>query len=167
LHVGSVVRQQRILSLSLLAALAMTACTSATLPKLTDLTGGDTQPKAEGAPGPSDVALPGPMPPAAGVAGPSSVAPQAATVGDPVRPTSERAMIVGFKTQTVVLFAEEHGNDGERVATSSLVLPLQMRNAASNAGRVQIETAYGPRWIARSEIVLGAADRQGSSRPLR
>jgi hypothetical protein len=56
----------------------------------------------------------------------------------------------------VVLFGDEVGQDGERVATSSLTVPLQMKYTASNVSRVQIDTPYGPRWVARSEITIAS-----------
>jgi hypothetical protein len=67
-------------------------------------------------------------------------------------------MIIGFKGPTVILFGGEFGNEGERIAASAINVPIQARSAASNASRVQIETAQGPRWVARSEITLGALD---------
>jgi len=156
------VRQARLLSLCLVTGLAMAACTSAAVPKLTDLVGGETQAKVEVAPDPSSMAQ---QPPGdAGLSpGANSPAPPAGTAA---LPSSARASIVGFKASTVVLFSGEFGNEGERVATSSLALPLQTTTSPSNAGRVQIETVYGLRWIARTEVVLGIADRQRPGRAL-
>ncbi len=78
----------------------------------------------------------------------------------PPAPTARAArgsdMIVAFKGPTIVLFGAEVGDNGERVSTSSLSLPLQMKYASSSASRVQIETPYGPRWVARSEIMIGS-----------
>ena len=156
---ASGVRRLRGLSLGLLASLAMVSCTSGATPKLTDLIGGPAQSTPEAPPSPSVMVPPDPAPPA-GATGGAPAAPRGIAGSQLPGPAGGQAAIVGFKASTVVLFGGEFGNEGQRVATASLNLPLMMKDASSNASRVQIETAYGPRWIARSEIVLGALERR-------
>lgn len=142
--------------------MAVAACSSAPLPKLGDVDDGNAQIKGSAAlphgTGPASKVLSEPVAGAAGKGGKS------ARVGDtpPVQQIRgpHQEMIVAFTRPTIVLFGDEIGNDGERVAASSISLPLQMRNASSNASRVQIDTAYGPRWVARSEITLSALPSQ-------
>ena len=142
-------------------ALILAGCTSSTLPKLGDLMGEQENARVAstplpGAPGapvmtaatPRDRPLEAPPnPPLVGTDAPPAPSARAARGGD---------MIVAFKGPTIVLFGTEAGDNGERVATSSLSLPLQMKYASSSATRVQIETPYGPRWVSRSEIMLGS-----------
>lgn len=71
--------------------------------------------------------------------------------------TPNQGLITGFKGATLVLFNDETGNVGERVAVTSLALPLQSRSSPTNFNRVQIDTVYGPRWVARSEVLFGQA----------
>ena len=126
--------------------------------------------RTEGSPPPAVAAAPpgtttppaSEIPPRASTtsAAPPSGRPSGTGVDAPL-PRSPRGqdVIVGFKGPTVILFGGEFGNEGERVAASAINVPVQVRNAASNASRVQIETAHGPRWVARSEITLGALGR--------
>lgn len=162
---GSRMRRSLRLGSSLLLALGTAACTSATLPKLTDLIGPPQSQAAPEAQGVSAAPLPDAAPPA-GVTGTGPRLPKTVAGSAPPRPSNGPPTIVGFKGPTIVLFGEEFGSEGERIAASSLSLPLQARDAASNASRVQIETAYGSRWIARSEIVLGALERPRTSQPI-
>lgn len=139
------VRRLSQVSLSLLPALGLLGCSSASLPKLTDLEAGAPPQKVAALPQ-NGSPVPNSQPP------PSTSQPQ--------RLPAAQDMIVGFKGQTIILFGDEFGHDGERVATAELNLPLQMKSSSSNAPRVQIDTAYGPRWVARSEIKLGVSDSQ-------
>ncbi len=70
---------------------------------------------------------------------------------------NDPASIVSFKGATVVLYGSETGNDGERVPVASLPLPLRANVGLLNTSRLTIATASGPRWVATSEVVLGAA----------
>lgn len=99
--------------------------------------------------GPGAATLPNPSEGAAGVGRP----------GGPVGSSGFNAfvMIAKFKHATVVLYDGESANAGERVAASDLPLPLRSRPASSNANRLQIDTASGPRWLSRGEVVLAAA----------
>lgn len=65
------------------------------------------------------------------------------------------SQIVGFKTANVTFYSSETSFDGERHAASSIPVPLRARGASSGSGRVEIATVSGPRWVDRSEIVLG------------
>lgn len=148
--------------LSLLPALSLAACSPSTMPNLSDLEVGTAKPVATAQP-PSAISPPAPKSPQQS-AGTNGSQPSGVGVdGPPPRPSRRSDVIVGFKGPTVILFGDEFGNDGERVAVSNLNLPLQARSAATNKTRVQIETAYGPRWVARSELVLGALDGQPPS----
>jgi hypothetical protein len=142
--------------------MSLAACGSASLPKLSDLSEGAAPPAVATAPQGATAQPISQLPPPAAPtsAGLPSGPPSGSGVDAPLqRSTRGRDAIVGFKGPTVILFGDEFGNDGERVAASALSVPLQVRNAASNASRVQIETAQGPRWVARSEITLGALER--------
>lgn len=65
-------------------------------------------------------------------------------------------LITSFTKPTVVLYSGETTNDGERVATTSLPMPLRGRVAAGNTARLEIHTPSGPRWLARSEVALAS-----------
>lgn len=142
------------LALCLLPVLSLTACGSAALPKLTDITESTAPPAAAVRPN-------GAQPPSTGPAAAENPPERPFGTGvDAPLPRAARGpeVIVGFKGPTVILFGGEFGNEGERIAASAIGVPLQVRNAASNATRVEIDTAQGPRWIARSEITLGGLE---------
>jgi hypothetical protein len=162
LHFGFILRRLLRLGLSLVPALGLTACGSASLPRLSDLTEGSPPPAVAAAPPGTTTPPTAQLPPPAVTTG--AARPSGSGVDTPPRrPARGVDVIVGFKGPTVILFGGEFGNEGERVAASALTVPLQVRNAASNASRVQIETAQGPRWVARSEITLGALERTAPS----
>lgn len=69
----------------------------------------------------------------------------------------EAETIIGFRGPTVVVYSGEFRNDGERLAASALPLPLRSRSSASNPLRVEIMTAAGRGWIARSEVSFAAS----------
>jgi hypothetical protein len=159
LPVRSLLRQFARSALCLLPALSLTACGTASLPKLTDLMESNNPPVA--APTPQAAPSPGLQapPPSATAAVPPPERPFGTGVDAPLpRAPRGQDVIVGFKGPTVILFGGEFGNEGERVSASAINVPLQVRNAASNTSRVQIDTAQGPRWVARSEITLGALE---------
>ena len=84
----------------------------------------------------------------------SATFPPAAKQAMPIVPAGP-SQIVGFKTATVTFYSSESSFDGERHATSSISVPLRTRGESSGSGRVEIATVSGPRWVDRSEIVLG------------
>lgn len=65
-------------------------------------------------------------------------------------------LITSFTKPTVVLYSGESTNDGARVETSSLPVPLRGRVASGNTARLEIQTPSGPRWLARSEVALAS-----------
>jgi hypothetical protein len=79
---------------------------------------------------------------------PVTVAPLAAV---PSAATPDQ--ITGFRGPTVILYSSERSNEGEKVPASSLPLPLRSRAASPGSPRVEIMTVYGPRWIAKSDVV--------------
>lgn len=150
-------------ALGLFPALVLTACASASMPTL----GG-----SDSGSGPSPTATVQPGEPNGGARTKSEHVPGVTEKGGlrvgagtgvlrvpQVGDTANPGLITGFKGTTVVLFGDETGNDGERIAVSSLSLPLQTKSSAANASRVQIQTAYGARWVARSELLFGGAPR--------
>ncbi len=162
MRVGSFLRRLPRLGVCLLPALSLTACGTASLPKLSDLLEANPPPAVAAAPPGTRHRRLSELPPPASTT--SAVAPPGRPSGTgvdapPARSARGPDVIVGFKGPTVILFGGEFGNDGERVAASAINVPVQVRSAASNASRVQIETAQGPRWVARSEITLGALER--------
>lgn len=142
---------------ALLLALAVAGCTSASLPKLEDLSSDATRPNATDTP---HVGVAGP--PQAESVPADTAKRKSARAGNepapvqPVRPGGGSDLIVAFKGPSIVLYDDANSNNGERVSVASLSLPLRMKSTLSNAVRVQIETPYGPRWIARSEITIGS-----------
>lgn len=154
-----------LMCLGLLKALVLAGCSTSALPKLEDLAAPPGSAKVAAPPpsgvsgGPATVAVPPPPTPKPLAREPRDQ-PLASRPDVPLPPVSRAAsgsdMIVGFKGATVVLFGDEVGQDGERVSTASLTVPLQMKYAPSNISRVQIDTPYGPRWVARSEITIAS-----------
>ncbi len=65
--------------------------------------------------------------------------------------------IIGFRGPTVILYSDELSNDGQRMPAAALQAPLPVRSAQAGSPRVQIMTVYGPRWIARAEVVLASS----------
>lgn len=123
----------------------LAACASAQLPELPSPAG----------------AIP-PVAPATGATAPTSppgsaqtavaTAPAAPAVAlPPAAVQSDQETIVGFRGKTVVLFRDPTSNAGERSPTSGYALPILARKSAGN--RLEISTSYGPRWVARSEVV--------------
>lgn len=168
LQVGYFVHRLPRLGLCLLPALSLAGCGTASLPKLSDLTEGGPPPTIAAAPSGNATPPLSQLPPPVGAIGSAAPpgSPPGAGAGPAIgaekhrfRGAREQDLIVGFKGPTVILFGGEFGNEGERVAASAINVPIQARSAASNASRVQIETAQGPRWVARSEITLGALER--------
>lgn len=160
LHVGTMVRQMQRLGVGLLLALTLAACSSASLPSLSEPGDGGTQPKGVTAvPSVPPASAPPEEPATDRKGGGASKLSRTRSPSEPIQSVNAGSVIVGFKGPTVVLFGGEFGNEGERVSASSLSLPLELKEPSSNANRVQIDTAYGPRWIARSEIVLDALGR--------
>lgn len=146
-------------------SLTLAACGTASWPKLGDYA--DSSPQRPAPAGPQvagDVPL-APASPASGYA-PTSSGLRADAPTSQLRQSGAGLMIVAFKAPTVVLFGNELGNEGERIAAASLGLPLQAKDSSANAGRVQIDTAGGPRWVARAEIVLAADGPKAAARPL-
>lgn len=68
----------------------------------------------------------------------------------------DREMIVGFKAAAVVLYRSADSNDGEKIDARSLSLPMPARKGAAPAGRLEVSTVNGPRWISRNEVVIAA-----------
>lgn len=89
---------------------------------------------------------------------PVSTAPASSLAPTPAAlPSTAGTQIAGFKGKTVILYSSPTSNDGQRVPTSSLPLPLTFRASPDNATRVGVLTLEGVRWIARSDITLAAS----------
>lgn len=67
--------------------------------------------------------------------------------------TAPGEMIVGLKRDTIVLYREEGGFDGERVVAASFMLPAPAR-PSGNPRRLEVLTAAGVRWVDRAEVVV-------------
>lgn len=86
----------------------------------------------------------------------TSPSPAAAAATQPVSPLlGGDNQIVEFRSTTVVLFESETGNDGRRIPSGSLTLPMRVKPAAAN--RLEIATADGPKWIARADVRTNGA----------
>jgi len=70
------------------------------------------------------------------------------------RPASVGTVITGFRGQHVVLYYSESGKDGEMVSSQALPLPMRYGPTTVDAGRLQVMTVQGPRWVARHEAVI-------------
>lgn len=129
----------------LAAAMAMAAsgCSTSPLPEIQSM----TPPAATPVPAGQTAAAP-----PAGASSAGGLAP----VDSAASPLPETVSIVGFRGSTVVLYRDERGNDGERATVSSLSLPMTGRRSAANGSRLEVATTSGPRWIARSEVVIGS-----------
>lgn len=121
--------------------MAASGCSTAPLPEIQAM----TPPAA--APGSQTAAAPPAAAPSTGGLGPIESAGAA---------LPETVSIVGFRGSTVVLYRDERSNDGERATVSSLSLPMTGRRSAANGSRLEVATTSGPRWIARSEVVIGS-----------
>lgn len=70
-----------------------------------------------------------------------------------MQPSSGTAShITAFKGRNVLLYSSSQSKEGELVAASSFTLPMRIQSA--RADRVEVMTIYGPRWVARADIVL-------------
>lgn len=148
-------------ALAALALGALAGC-SAKLPQMGEITkiGGETatatpEGEAQGTAADGAVAAQAPASPAAPAAAPPVV--QAAKPATTALSSGSGDQIVGFRNKTVILYAGSSSNEGERVPSASLSLPLTFRPAPDNTSRLGIMTVYGARWIARSEVTLGGA----------
>jgi hypothetical protein len=87
----------------------------------------------------------------------------------PAARTAQKApgvvVIKGFTGPTVTLFTDETANAGERVLAGSLALPLPSRVSPVPPGRLEIQTEYGARWVARAEVRLADTGAPPASRP--
>lgn len=142
-------------ALTVLPVMVIAGCASSALPTLDQADTTATSPAAQtgqvgvGVHTPSKSTVAPTEASSGGVRGGSGAAPS------PLTP--KQGLITGFKSATLVLFNDETGNVGERVAVTSLSLPLQSRSSQTNFNRVQIDTVYGPRWVSRSDVLFGQA----------
>lgn len=123
-------------------AMAVSGCSTAPLPEIQAM----TPPAAAPVPAGQTAAAP-----PAGASSSGGLAP----VESAASALPETVSIVGFRGSTVVLYRDERGNDGERATVSSLSLPMTGRRSEANGNRLEVATTSGPRWIARSEVVIG------------
>lgn len=75
---------------------------------------------------------------------------------DRLAATAQGETIVGLKKDTIVLYREENGFEGERIVAASFSLPSLARRAAGNPRRLEIVTAAGVRWVDRAAVVVNA-----------
>jgi hypothetical protein len=134
--------------LVLAAALAMLPACSASLPQTSELAA--AKPSAEASANPSRENAPEPQ-----VGG--SQRPSSAALPPDQRSAQARALTAGqpikqFKSASVVLYANETGHDGQRVAVSSLPLPLPTGRLSADRTRIEIMTVAGVRWVSAAEI---------------
>lgn len=71
--------------------------------------------------------------------------------------TSDLETIIGFKGAAVVMYHSVDSNNGEKIEARALSLPMQARKSAAAAGRLEVSTVNGPRWISRSDVVVAAS----------
>lgn len=90
------------------------------------------------------------------IATPQTTAGTSSTAAVAVVPAGQpdQETIIKFRKSSVILYNDANGNDGERTGTASLTVPMIVRTSSSNASRLEITTAAGPRWISRSEVDL-------------
>lgn len=62
-------------------------------------------------------------------------------------------LVTRFRTGSVVLYLSETGHEGQRVATSSLPLPIKSSRRSADGSRVEVMTVEGLRWIAAADLV--------------
>jgi hypothetical protein len=93
--------------------------------------------------------------PPAAIVVPDEVAAVASTAVEVAPVAAPSDLITAFKGKTVTLFQNEAGNNGERLPVAAFALPIKVRLPTTSSERVMVTTIYGPRWIARSEVVLG------------
>lgn len=66
--------------------------------------------------------------------------------------TTGNGQITQFKSTSIVLYTAPTGSDGQKVSTTSFVLPLSYVAESKNPGRLAIITVEGTRWLAKSAV---------------
>ena len=89
--------------------------------------------------------------PASGPASGSNMAKSIATV--------QKETIVGLKKDTIVLYRDEKGFEGERIVAASFSLPAPARRATGNPLRLEVLTAEGVRWVNRADVAVNTDAR--------
>ena len=79
-------------------------------------------------------------------------------------PVGGTPAIIAFKGPLVTLYSGESSFEGERLAASSILVPIRARSMSAGGGRIEIATVAGPRWIDRSEVVMGTLEGAGGIR---
>ena len=145
----------------LLATLALAAC-AASLPNGTEGAGGppsELQPSAatgiaKGVGQPpgaaASTAATSPAPPAASAASQQPSRKVAAAI------STQGGQITGFRSQSLMMYFTEVGSDGERIAVSTLPLPMSVAYRSASTGRLEVRTAAGTRWIDARDVSFAA-----------
>lgn len=143
--------------LGIAAALAVLAACSASLPQTSELA--TARPSAEASANPAREEATEPL--AGGTQRPSSAVLPADQRSSQAKALTAGQPIKQFKSNSVVLYANETGHDGQRVAVSSLPLPLPTGRLSVDRTRIEIMTVAGARWVSAAEIVVdsGSADQ--------
>ena len=72
--------------------------------------------------------------------------------------TMQKETIVGLKKDTIVLYRDPNGFEGERIVANSFALPAPARRAA-NPLRLEVLTAEGVRWVNRADVAVNTDAR--------
>lgn len=75
----------------------------------------------------------------------------------------DQETVTRFRKPSVILYNDANGNDGQRTETASLIVPMTVRQSVTNASRLEVMTAAGPRWISRAEVDLAAKPTENIS----
>lgn len=155
LREGKQMFQCRHLTFIAAAAFLVSACAGTPLPQPGTVAGNATSPPVPASQSLDTVASTG----------------RSSTPAEPARVTSkgpgasqenvaaQQEAIIGLKKDTIVLYRDEHGFEGERMVAGSFTLPTPARRASNNPQRLEILTAVGMRWVERAEVLLGASGR--------
>jgi hypothetical protein len=73
------------------------------------------------------------------------------------QPSVPTPTIIAFRSATVVLYADDSGQTGQRISATDLSLPLPTLSEGT-ATRLDIMTEYGRRWLARADLLLAPSN---------
>lgn len=69
-----------------------------------------------------------------------------------------------LRAASIVLYRTESGHEGQRVAASSLPLPLRTDRRSADGSRFEIITVDGPRWIAFADVARDRSSARSNQR---
>lgn len=139
-------------SFAALVAVLLSACAGSPLPLLEPPAGGP-----QSTPPLASHSLP---PPVVSTREGTSGQPAESTRNEPnaakVIANAPEETIVGWKKDSIVLYRDETGFEGERIVVGSFSLPTPARPAVGNPRRLEVLTAAGMRWVDRAEVIVSA-----------